>query len=517
MFKRIFKTAFNSKEPRNGIMHNRDKMKQKDIKDPDAISSCLKDNKSVINKRFNSSIDLKMYDFETVSGIKTLVIYIEEIIKKEVLDRDVINPFISDSNKISYKKQDVIESFKKIFPVSNIKVIESISQAIQNILDGNAVFFIEDLNIAFAVPSRGWEKRAIEEPLSEAVIRGPKEGFIEAISINRSLLRRKIKNENLIFEEIIIGEQTKTNVNIVYIAGIVNLEVLKEVRIRLSKIDTDAILDAGYIEEFIEDSHLSPISTVGNTQKPDIVAAKILEGRVAIFCDGSPHVLTVPHLFMETIQTSEDYYIRPYIATVLRMVRLSAFIISILLPAFYVALETYHQEMIPTVLLITMTGANEGTPLPAFAEALLMVVALEFLKESGTRLPRAIGSAISIVGALVLGDAAVKAGVISADLIIVIAFTAVSTFIVPALNEVITLYRIVFLILGGVMGIYGITGGFFVAIIFATSLRSFGIPYMSTLAPINLEGLKDFLIRFPRRSMKRRPSAISKRNNKRQQ
>ena len=212
---------------------------------------------------------------------------------------------------------------------------------------------------------------------------------------------------------------TRTIINIAYLDGIVSTEVLNEVRRRISKIEIDAILDTGYIEEFIEDSHISPFSTVGSTQKPDIVAANILEGRVAILCDGSPQVITVPHLFMEILQSSEDYYDRPYIATMLRLIRLTALMVSIFLPAFYVALGTFHQEMIPSVFLITMAGASTGVPFPASLEALLMVGAFELLKESGTRMPKALGSAVSIVGALVLGDAAVKAGIVSSALIVV--------------------------------------------------------------------------------------------------
>jgi spore germination protein KA len=403
-----------------------------------------------------------------------------------------------------------------MLPVTNIKEINNLNQAITNIIDGNAIMFIESVDFAVSISCTGWKKRSVEEPSSEMGIRGPKEGFIESINVNRSLIRRKIKNENLVFEKKSIGRQTNTKVNFVYIEGIVSNEVLEELRKRFSKIDIDAILDTGSLEEYIEDSHISPISTVGNTQKPDIVAAKLLEGRVAILCDGSPQVLTVPHLFVENIQTSEDYYSRPYIANVMRIVRLIALIISIIFPAFYVALGTFHQEMIPSVFLITMAGADLGTPFPAFLEVFLMLASFELLKESGTRMPKALGSAISIVGALVLGDAAVKAGIVSADLIVVIAFTAVATFIVPSLNEVITLYRFILLILAGVMCIYGITAGTFIMIIHANSLKSFGVPYLSPLAPVNMEGLKDSIIRFPLWSIKKRPEFISGKNKKRQ-
>jgi spore germination protein KA len=491
----------------------------KDKENPDAkckILESVSENKKILQNKFHNSIDVVFYEFETLSGIKSLIVYISNIIKRDELDRDILNPFISQSNLGEFKKTTLTANeIKKFIPVANIKEASDINTAISAILNGSFCLFIEDITTGFILPFDGWQKRSIEEPQAEAIIRGPKEGFIESLDINRTLIRRIIKSENLVFEEMKIGKQTKTTINIVYLDNIVSLEILAEVRKRLAKIEIDAILDSAYLEEYIEDSHISPIATVGNTQKPDIVVAKILEGRVAIMCDGSPHVLTVPYLFVETLQTSEDYYMRPYVATLLRVMRLVAFAISVLLPAFYVALETYHQEMLPTVLFITMAGANKGTPFPSFLEALLMITAFEFLKESGTRMPKAIGSAISIVGALVLGDAAVKAGIVSADLIAVVALTAVSTFIIPALNDVITLYRLVLLVFAALVGIYGITAGVFIMLIHATSIRSFGVPYMSPIAPLNTDGIKDFIIRFSLRSMKKRPAFISKRNSNR--
>lgn len=468
-----------------------------EITNENVISDSIKQTKKTLQTRFNNSIDVTFYEFETLSGIQALVVYIEEIVKKETLDRDVINPFILEAGKKGITKLNSFDTFKKLLPTANIKEVTELSKVITNITEGDTLILIDGITFAVSISCRGWEKRGIDEPASEMVVRGPKEGFIESINVNRSLIRRKIKNENLVFEQLSIGTQTNTQVNIAYIDGIVSTNVLSEVRSRLSKIKIDAVLDSGYLEEFIEDSHISPISTIGNTQKPDIVASKILEGRVAILCDGSPQVLTVPHLFIESIQSSEDYYNRPYIASSLRILRFISIFISIFLPAFYVALETFHQEMIPSVFLITMAGASTGIPFPAFLEALLMVFAFELLKESGTRMPKALGSAVSIVGALVLGDAAVKAGIVSADLIVVIAITAVASFIVSSLNEVITLYRFILLILAGVMGLYGITAGAFVMLIHATSLRSFGVPYLSPIAPVKREGLKDFIIRFP--------------------
>ncbi len=298
------------------------------------------------------------------------------------------------------------------------------------------------------------KKRSIEEPQAEAVVRGPKEGFIEDISTNKAMLRRRIRSSDLVFEDYIIGKQTKTKISIAYLQGIVNEDVLNGVKNRIGKINIDGILESGYIQQLIEDNPESLVSTIADTQKPDVVVGKILEGRVAVFCDGTPHVLTMPKVFIEDIQTSEDYYLRPYFATFLRGLRVFSLFLSIVLPGLYVALQTFHQEMIPTVLLITMAGAREGVPFPAIVEAFLMTLMLELIKESGIRLPRAVGSAVSIVGALVLGQAAVEAGIVSAPMVIVVAATAIAEFAVPSLTEAVIIYRFILILLGGFMGLY---------------------------------------------------------------
>ncbi len=472
--------------------------------------------KKNLQERFKGSADVVIFQFEAFDAYPALIVYIEELIHQDELYRDVLSPLKVEAAGMCKSGSLIsMDMIKNKIPTAHMEETQDMNEVISHILYGKCVLFIEGLGSSLIFRLSGWKTRSIEEPTSETVVRGPKEGFIESININRSLIRRKIKNENLVFENIIIGKQTHTVVNIAYITGIVNADVLTEVRRRLQELNIDSVLDAGCIEQYIEDSHISPISTVGNTQKPDIVAAKLLEGRVAILCDGSPHVLTVPYLFIESIQSGEDYYNRPYVATMLRIIRMLALIFSIILPAFYVFLETFHQDLLPTKLFISMVGANIGTPFPSILEALLMVTAFEFLKESGTRMPRAVGPAISIVGALVLGDSAVKAGLVSTDLVVIIAFTAVSTFILPAMNETISLFRMILLFLAGILGLYGVTAGVFVMIFHATSLRSFGIPYLSPFAPMNISEFKDTIVRFPLFSLNKRPQSIAKRNTNR--
>lgn len=484
--------------------------------DKTCASESLEDNKNFLSTSFKNSSDIVFYEFEGYSDAKALIVYIDGLVNKEILNRDVIDPFIEKSKEVGIEENlKKPQALKRLIHVANVQETKMMSEVTDAILSGDTAMFFEGSGSVFIIDSKGWEKRAVTEPDIEAVVRGPREGFVESIRVNTALLRRKIKNSNLVFENLKLGKQTRTDISIAYIDGIVNKEVLLEVRKRLNKIDTDSILESGYIEQFIEDKYFSLLSTVGNTMKPDIVAAKILEGRVAIFCDGTPHVLTVPNLFIESIQSAEDYYVRPMIASFLRMIRLLSFVISILLPAVYVALSTYHQEMIPTVLLITMAGAREGVPLPALAEAFLMVLMFEFLRESGIRLPRPVGSAISIVGALVIGEAAVNAGLVSAPMVIVVAITAVTSFIVPALTDVMIINRFILLFLAGIMGLYGITCGVFVMIVHAVSLRSFGVPFTSPRAPFNLEGMKDYGLRLPLWSMIKRPQSIAKNNKKR--
>lgn len=247
-----------------------------------------------------------------------------------------------------------------------------------------------------------------------------------------------------------------------YIDGIVNQDVLKELKRRMSEIDTDSVLESGHIEQYIEDNPLSPFSCMGVTQKPDIVAERILEGRVAVLCDGTPHVLTIPEMFMENIHTGEDYYNRTLFSTIIRILRVIGLLITVMLPGIYIAVTTFSQEMLPSVFLNNIITSSQKTPMPAAAEIFLMILLFELLKEAGTRLPRAVGSAITIVGSLIIGDAAVNAGIVSAPMVIVVALTAVTGFILPNLSEFIIIYRLVFLLLGGTMGLVGIGSGIFI-------------------------------------------------------
>ena len=438
------------------------------------------------------------------------IIYIDGLADKALISETILRPLMyrTDGNPLP-ETFDMEYVRSALLFTGSLEIKNSLNDVVSKILSGDTIFLMDGAADALAISLRGWKTRGIEEPQTESVVRGPREGFSETLRINTSLLRRKMKNPNLKFETVTIGERTGTDVCIAYINGLAKPELIEEIKRRLSKIKVDGILESGYIEQYIEDAPYSIFPTVGNSEKPDKVAAKMLEGRAAILVDGTPFVLTVPLVFVESLQSEEDYYSRPFFASVIRILRFIAYFISILAPALYVSLSTFHQELIPTSLLLTMAAAHEGVPFPAVVKAFVMLLFFEILKEAGVRLPRPVGQAVSIVGALVIGEAAVSAGLIGAPMVIVVAVTAVSSFTIPAQIDSGTILRFLLLILAGFLGGFGISIGLFAMLIHLACIRSFGIPYLMPLVPFNKSGLKDTFIRAPLRSMIKRPQGMA--------
>lgn len=360
--------------------------------------------------------------------------------------------------------------------------------------------------------------RGLEEPSSQTVVRGPKEGFTETLRINTSLIRRRIKNTNLWIETLSVGEKTQTDVALLYIKGIANDKIIQEVRNRMNKINIDAILESGYIEELIQDESYTIFPTIHNTERPDAACGSLLEGRIIIMVDGTPFVLIVPALFIEFFQSSEDYYQRADISTLLRLLRFLCLFLALLTPSAYIAVTTFHQEMLPTRLLISLAAQREGVPFPAIVEAIMMEITFEILREAGVRMPRAVGPAISIVGALVLGQAAVEAGVVSATMVIIVSLTAIASFVSPTFNMgiAIRILRFVFMILAATFGLFGIIIGLIIMVAHLASLRSFGVPYLSPMAPFIAGDQKDAILRIPLWGMLSRPRLISQKDIKRE-
>jgi spore germination protein KA len=490
---------------------------------PVYLSKNLDDNLNKIRNILGQSSDVIIHKLRMGSHgtIDAGIVYIDGLVEKARINQDILQPLMFNmqlaegDNK--RKHSDILGFIQSsVLTAADSALLKDISGVTDAVLSGNTVILIDGVNQALNINLRGWEIRSLEEPKNELAIRGPRLGFNETLRVNTALLRRIIRDPRLTFESLRIGQRSKTDVNIVYIKGLVDDGLIDEIKQRLNRIKTDVILDSGYIEQYIEDNPASLFPQVGNTERPDVTAARILEGRAAILVDGSPFALTVPMLFIEAFQNPEDYYARPFFSSFVRWIRFLSFEFSLYLPAVYVALMSFHQELFPTPLLITVAAAKEGTPFPVSLEALLMIVLFEILREAGLRLPRSLGQAVSIAGTLVIGQAAVSAGLVGAPMVAVLASTAIASFVAPTLADLGALLRIIFVILAGFLGMFGIIILTLELISQLAALRSFGVPYLSPATPPNLRDLKDTFIRVPLWAMKDRPESIGSPDIKRQ-
>ncbi|RJX25625.1 MAG: spore germination protein [Dethiobacter sp.] len=374
---------------------------------------------------------------------------------------------------------------------------DDIQTLYEGVSQGETALLFDGTAKAILCETRGWSLRTIVEPENESAIRAPREGFVESVRVNTSLIRRRIRSPNLWIENLYVGSLTRTEVAFAYIKGLAGEEFLEELRSRLKRIDIDGILESGVVEEFIRDAPFSLFPTVFRTERPDRVASAILEGRVAIFTNGTPFVLVVPADLLMMLQAPDDYFEIFPIGLFLRILRFISFLLSFFLPGIYVALLNFHPELVPITLLLRIQAAREGVPFPVVAEVLLMEATFEILREAGVRLPRAVGAAITIVGALILGDAAIRAGIVSPGVVIIVAFTAIASFTSPVFSLALTarLIRFGMIFLGALIGLLGIQFGLLVLIVHLVSMRSFGYPYMAPFGPLIWQDMKDAVIR----------------------
>lgn len=455
----------------------------------------------------------RAFEIKKVKNIKCCLVYIDGMVNNEIINENVILPVMNGEYKEIFTRSIILDYLKdSIINVNEITKASDCDQMVGSILYGDAVLLIDGEDKGLILNTKGWQTRSITEPLSENVVRGPREGFVESLIINLSLIRRKIQSPNLKFKLKSIGKRTNTRVCICYIEGIANKKIVEEVIKRLDNISIDGILETGYIEDLIKDSPLSPFDTIGSSEKPDIVAGKLLEGRVAIFCDGTPFVLTMPFVFIEYFQASEDYYKNFFQSSINRIMRIIGFFLATGVPAIYVALVNFHQEIIPTDLLVSIQSAREAVPFPTVLEAFVMLDIFEIIREAGIRLPATIGQTISIVGALVLGQAAVEAKFVSAPIIIVVAITGICEYLLPKMLEKLIILRFIFLLFASIFGIYGYIFCLIGLSIYLMSMRSFGIPYMLNIGSTRLQDIKDTAIRVPWWYMKLRPNLIGQKN-----
>ncbi|MCY6369061.1 spore germination protein [Clostridium ganghwense] len=475
-------------------------------------STNLEININELQNRFKNDNSVKFRRFESKnSSIRCCIVFIEGMVKSEIINENIIRPLVSTSINENIHGNELLDYLtNKLLICDEIVKSSDIDTIINSVEYGDTLLIIDGVSEGIILNTKGWQRRNISEPTSESIVKGPKEGFTESIIVNTSLLRRKILNPALKFEYMQLGERTNTKVCISYIEGFASSKILNELKRRLNNIDIDGILDSEYILEYIKDEPFSSFMTVGTTERPDVVAGKLLEGRIAVFCDGTPLALTIPYLFIENFQVNEDYYRHYIFATFNRILRVLCFILSTSTPAVYMALITFHHQMLPTRLYLSIAMAREGVPFPSIIEILIMLIAFEILREAGTRLPKNIGQAISIVGALILGEAAVSARLVSAPIVIITAITGISSFALPVMLEPMLVIRFLLIILSFIFGLYGYIFGVMGIFIVLMSMKSYGIDYMSYVIPKNIEDIEDVAIRMPLWNMNYRPKDVSK-------
>ena len=483
------------------------------------ISKSLAENIALFKSIFGGDDTFVVREFENkwLKAARCCIFYMDGMANNELVNENIIKPVLSIDLRDKLDDSDLLDDLRRKVIIANSVVNENdLEKVIAAMVYGDTVFLLDGYDYALIINSKGWQTRTISEPESAKVVRGPREGFTESILMNISMLRRRIKDSSLKLKLREIGVRTHTNTCICYIEGLALEEIVQELESRLDRIDIDGILDSGYIQELIRDAPLSPFETVGHTERPDVVAAKLLEGRVALLVDGSPFALTVPYVIVENTQVNEDYYNNFIFSSFNRLIRSAATVASVSIPAIYLAIVSFHQEILPTPLLISIAASRKGVPFPTSISMFFMLLIFDILREAGVRMPAVIGQAINIVGTLVLGQAAVEAKLVSAPVIIITALSGILTLLNANMIGATIVIRFFLLFAASVLGLYGFFFGLILVVIHLLSIRSFGVPYFLNLTTVRNHNGQDIWIRAPWWSMTLRPKIIAARNLVRQ-
>lgn len=486
------------------------------------LSNNIKENKAVIKKVFRMPLnkDFVIRDFiiSLDEEVEAFLIYTEGMSSRDAINFAVLEPLMHLS-RIDHKEvKDHIELvYKELLPSNQVEKKYKLKELVEGVLSGQTALFVAGFEGGFLLETRGMPSRGVSSPISEASVQGPQEAFTEHFRTNTALIRKRLRSERLITEMTKVGEINKADVAIFYMQGIVNPKLVKEVKRRIAAIKVDNVTDIGVLGELIGDSPYSIIPKNISTERPDRVCAFLIEGHVAVILDGNPFVLVVPITFWSLLHTSEDYSLGFPFGVLLRIVRVAAFFVALLTPALYIAISNYHPEMIPTDLLLAAAAARETVPFPAIVEVLLMELSFELIREAGTRTPSIIGNTIGIVGALILGQAAVEANIVSPLLVIVVALTALGSFAIPsyALSFGVRLARFLFIIAASFLGFYGMAIGLFIFTIHLCNTKIFGVPIMSPVAPFRPPS-RDIVIRYPYWKFNTRPGYLRTKDGVRQ-
>ncbi len=463
----------------------------------------------------NDDVHFREYEV-TPFGVRAVLIYVDGMQEEQLIDTHVLQVLMSDAAQDAEQKpkrppEELASYFKeKTLPISEITEVTETRRLSEAILTGYTALLAEGMPHALLVGAPKGKTRSIEEPISEALLRGPRVGFTEVLSDNTALLRRQGRTEQMEIKKYVVGNVVKKDLAVVYMKTIVNPDLLQEVERRIAKINLDYIAESGYVEQLIEDDILSPFQQAQNTERPDRVMSALMEGRIALLLDGTPFALIVPVTFSMLLQSPEDYYERWMGGSLLRTLRFFTAFMSLMIPSLYISFISFHPGLIPTELAITIIETRQRVPFPSLIEILIMEVSIEILREAGVRLPRPIGSAMGIVGGLIIGEAAVQAGIVSPFLVIVVSVTAIASFSIPMYSAGITLriLRFAGMFFAAVLGIFGTILFFLLLCSHLTKLESFGVPYVTPVSPLRLRDWKDLFIRAPLTLMKRRPAML---------
>ena len=461
------------------------------------LVSNMADNINTMRQKVRNSSDFVAREV-AIKDCKITVLVTEGQISSGLVNDMIIRPIIeySQDSKPALLPENLFEYIKNDSLIGlEMSEVATLDDVFTLMMSGFAVILIDGVCKGIAIGAQGFAFRSVGEPASEINIKGSREGFTEPVRLNLSMIRRRIKSPELTFEMMKVGKKSKTDICLVYLIDTVDEKILQNVRKKLSRAKLDIVLDSGYLIPFLEGKPLSIFSNVGTTERPDTLCAKVNEGRIGILVDGTPFALIVPFLWSEIFQTVDDYSHRPYYATFIRVIKYIAFFATILLPGVYVGVSLFTPELFPQELLYNIASAQEVTPFPLMIEAFGIHLVFELMREAGLRLPRQVGHAVSIVGALVIGTAAVTSGFIGAPMLMILAITGISSFVIPAIYEPIAILRFVFIILGGTMGLYGIMLGVCILCANITKLNSFGVPYTAPISPFSFNAMRDVFYR----------------------
>lgn len=514
-------------------------------KDPESVFPSLSINLDFLKVKYNTLInsDIVVREFTLTARNRqygAFLIYIDGMVDTKIINDFVLEPLMLRNRANSYdgnetrivseaisnnitvrkvKKFDLVDYiYNSLVPQNAVKKKKSFNDILPDINMGNCLLFVDTIDTAFSIDAKGFKQRGVDSPKNETVIRGAQEAFTEAIRTNTSMIRRFVNNENLVIESLSVGKVTKTKCAVCYMKDIANDDLVAEVKYRLNNLDIDTIISSGQLEQLIEDNSKCSLPQMLSTERPDKAANHILSGRVVVIVNGSPYVLIMPCVFVDFLSSAEDPNLKFQYANLLKFVRLVAFFITLLLPGLYVAITNFHQEIIPTELLFAIVASRESVPFPIIVEILAMEISFELIREASLRVPSPIGTTIGIIGALILGQAAVEASIVSPILIIIIAITGITSFAIPDfyLSFHLRIARFLYIIAGFLAGFLGIGIVLFGHLILLCSLKSFGVSYLAPYIPATSKNNKAYFMP-PFWSREKRPDFLNSKRPKKQE